>query len=172
MNKHDSKINLIMSLLTALVSIGLFLTLMGYIFTKEESYSSISSQIEREKLNLRDLDLSKLEQKDYLDKVNSYLDNYLISEDNKNFIEYINNLDLELKADFEIGDIRDDLLDSNKVIFNIFVKGTLEDTLKGVLLVENSPYLIDIQSLELKKGDSIESPWILDLFVKARKQYE
>jgi hypothetical protein len=169
MNKHDSKINLIMSFLTAFISFAIFLNFLGYIYTREDRHSVVLGQIEKEKNNFQNLDSSKIEYKKYLDGVNTFLDSYLIGSDNKNFINYINSLDLEVKSDFEIGNIKDDLLDSSSVVFSILIKGEMEDVLKSIGLIENSPYLISIESLNLKE---VENYWVADLFLKVRKNYD
>ena len=152
MRKNKINLILIISILLLILVSFSFVFLLNIIKNKNNHISAVSITLGEkiaEKKNLSILENKMTELTDTRSKISDYL---VDTSNIDKFVEYLEGVgasnNLELSVD-SVDIVKDE---KNKIAVKLTTKGGFLNTMKNILILENSPYNIVIKSLYLNKN--------------------
>ncbi len=151
MNKEKVTIKLILSILSALITILLFVFLFKIIENKNEhTYAAVKAlelkMIEKENLELMSDKISEYEE------TQSFIDSYFLEKKKADlFVEFLEELGKENNTILEVKSINIENKKDDLISLKIFISGNFNNVVRTISLLENSSYSINIENLYLNK---------------------
>ena len=159
MSKKNNKFIFIISIITAIISIGIFVIFIKIIQNKNEHIEATISYIEGVEKETRNLNTngSKIEE---IKHSSDIVDSYFINSANiESFTNSLNQIGLSNKTYFRIKSITSDPIDSNYIIVDISINGDPSDITRVISLIKNMPYAITVNMISLNKETIKDTTW-------------
>lgn len=165
-NKHTNLI-LIVSILSLFIFTGVFVYFLNIIKNKNKHTSVVISTLEnkiKEKENIKILEAKMSE----LEDINNKIGGFIVETSRiDTFVEYLEGLESSNNIDVLVRSVDIPKNEMNKIIVGVMMTGTFPDVMKGIAILENSPYNIVINSLYLNK-DIAKTPNSIDPSLKEK----
>ena len=151
MNKNNTNFILIISTLLLIVLTGSFLYFFSVIKNKNKHISAVVISLNKkmsEKNNINSLEKKMVELVDTQNKISSYIVNPARVDI---FVEYLEKIGDESGTTFLVKSVNVPKKEKNKIQVVVAIEGSFADVAKAVALLENSPYVISINSSFINK---------------------
>ena len=151
MKNNNTNIILIISTLLVLIFIGSFVFLFNIIRNKNKHTSVVIATLDtkiKEKENIGVLDTKIKELKEIEDKINGFV---VDTSKIDSFVEYLENLGFENDFQMVVRSVDVPKNEKNKINVGVNMIGDFENVIKGLALLENSPYNLVINNISLNK---------------------
>jgi Tfp pilus assembly protein PilO len=152
MNKNKSTLIFYLSILTALLTVGVFIFFFRIIKNKNEHTSAVLTVLENKiikKENINTLEKKVAE----LEATRQAIEGYFVNSNNiDSFINYLEKLGTSARTQLEVENVEISTVEKNTVLVKLSVKGTFTDVMQTVTLIENIPYQIHFTSVYLSKN--------------------
>lgn len=151
MNNKYTNLILAISAMALIVSISFFVYFLNIIKNKNKHTSAVTSTLEnkiKEKENIKILEAKMSELEDINNKIGSYV---VETSRIDTFVEYLEGLEDSNNIDVLVRGVDIPKNEMNKIIVTVNITGTFSNVMKGVAILENSPYNIIINSLYINK---------------------
>jgi len=159
MYNNNSKIIFIVSIVTLALSFGVLLSFVKIIKNKNEHAQAVINVIEvktteRRQLNVLNDNFDNIQS--LQEEINSY---FIDSSKTQQTIDYINKLGIDNNINLGIKNLKISKIDKNLVLIDLDLNGKFANIIQVINLLENAPYSIKINLINLNKDILKKSYW-------------
>jgi Tfp pilus assembly protein PilO len=154
MKTKKTNLILVISILTFLIVIVFFVYFLRIIKNKNNHISAVMTTLENkitEKRNLNVLEKKRME----MDGIHKRIGGFLVNTASiDTFVEYLEGVGFDNNVELTVKGIDVPKNEKNKININLDMRGSFQDVMKVVALLENAPFNIIISSTFLNKEES------------------